>query len=456
MNDQTSNLDPQAEPTQAELVDAQVTPAESTALAPMGKEAALESVARKALGTITPQQARVMEVTDALAPAYARASQLMLSDEEIRALQEVFPDDAVEIRPNDGLIYIPHIHISNRLNRVLHPGQWATICRRHWLDRLMVERWKDGKKADVAQTTMYGEYVLVIRGCFVGESIGGHPYVASNAKTNFSDALESTRAEALRRICGKTLGVGSQVWDPSYARNWVQQYAYQNKGDWAKKPMGQTSPPQGSTPLPAATTQRQPTPPKQAAAGQSAQDAAADAANASRTRRATAPPSQAAPARKAPPAAQPAPGHACPKCRGTATKASEDWEGIRWCQRCGWQWDVETGSYYEAHDWAKVICTRPPKGMKLDEYRKAPQTLGQISRIDNKRWFGLVMNNSEAESAKGYTSQSGKHYPATGAELEFGRACEDAVDYLESQKEGREASKEEPPPEDNEDPDVPF
>ncbi len=93
--------------------------------------------------------------------------------------------------------------------------------------------------------------------------------------------------------------------------------------------------------------------------------------------------------------------------------------------------------------------------MKLDEYRKAPQTLGQISRIDNKRWYGLVMNNSEAESAKGYISQSGKHYPATGAEIEFGRACEDAVEYLESQKEGREASKEEPPPEDNED-DVPF
>ncbi len=296
--------DPGPGVTDAAVTDAQVTDAEALVLSPMGKEAALESVARKALGTITPQQARVMEVTDALAPAYARASQLILSAEEIAALQAVFPDDNVEIRPNDGLIYIPHIHISNRLNRVLHPGQWATICRRHWLDRQIVERWKDGKKANVDQTTMYGEYVLVIRGCFVGESIGGHPYVASNAKTNFSDALESTRAEALRRICGKTLGVGSQVWDPAYARNWVQQYAYQHKGDWAKKPMGATSPPQDPQPPPAATTQRQSTPPKQAAAGQSSQDAAADAANASRTRRAPAPPSGQASARKAPPAAQ--------------------------------------------------------------------------------------------------------------------------------------------------------
>ena len=92
--------------------------------------------------------------------------------------------------------------------------------------------------------------------------------------------------------------------------------------------------------------------------------------------------------------------------------------------------------------------------MKLDEYRKAPQTLGQISRIDNKRWYGLVMNNTEAKSAEGYTSEStGKHYPATQAEIDFGRACEDAVDYLESQKEDhRPKHNPEPPDED----DVPF
>lgn len=108
---------------------------------------------------------------------------------------------------------------------------------------------------------------------------------------------------------------------------------------------------------------------------------------------------------------------------------------------------------FEAHDWAKVICTRPPKGVKLDEYRKAPQTLGQIVRLDNKRWYGLIMNNSEAESAKGWISPSGKHYPASAAELAFGRACEEAAEYVESQQQAREQKvQDEADPED----DVPF
>jgi len=402
------------------------------------------ALAAGAVGSMmTAQQARVHEVTDTLAPAYARASTLELTDMEIAALLSHFPDNAVEIRPHDGLIYIPHIHISNRLNQVLKPGRWATICRRHWMEG----------------ATMYGEYVLVVRGCFVGESIGGHPYQPNNPKTNFSDALESTRAEALRRICGKTLGVGSQVWDPSYARNWVQQHAYKHDGKWAKKPTGTIQPQE--PPYPAGTTQQQSAAqapaPKRAAAGPPSMDAAADAANAAMTRRPPAAPPSARQGLKTPPAARgaAAPGHPCPKCRGGATKESEEWEGTRWCQRCGWQWDAATGVYFEAHDWARVICTRPPRGMKLNEYQKNPQTLGQISRIDNKRWYGLVMNNSEAESAKGYTSPSGKHYPATAAELTFGRACEDAVEYLESQKQGKE-QKEEPPQSETAEDDVPF
>lgn len=428
MND--SNLDPQAEPTTAQL-EAEVIEQGRAALSLAPAKQLLVASSQQAL---TAQQARVQEVTDALAPAYAKASTLELSDEEIAALQAVFPDDAVEIRPHDGLIYIPHIHISNRLNRVLKPGQWATVCRRHWLDG----------------TVMYGEYVLVVRGCYVGESIGGHPYVANNPKTNFSDALESTRAEALRRICGKTLGVGSQVWDPGYSRDWVARYAFQQHGKWGKK----STPGADQPPPPAAPRQSSTSTPRRTAA-ESDPNTAADAANASRTRRTSAPHSRPLSASRAAPAPPPAaaPGHSCPKCRGTATKDSEEWEGIRWCQRCGWQWDMETGAYYEGHDWAKVICTRPPKGVKLDEYRKAPQTLGQISRIDNKRWYGLVMNNTEAESAKGWTSPAGKHYPATAAEIAFARACEDAVDYLESQQEGREQKvKDEADPGD----DIPF
>lgn len=167
----------------------------------------------------TPQEMRVIEVNEALLPAYQKASTLELTDTEISALMAPFPDEAVEIRPHDGLIYIPHILISDRLNKVFSPGKWALVCRRHWLDG----------------NTMYGEYVLLIRGCYVGESVGGHPYQPNNPKTNYSDTLESTAAEALRRIAGKRLSCGSQVWHPEYARNWVARYGHQVNGKWARK-----------------------------------------------------------------------------------------------------------------------------------------------------------------------------------------------------------------------------
>lgn len=167
----------------------------------------------------TPQQMRVVELSQALEPAYARASTLELTDAEVEALTAPFPDEVVEIRPHDGLIYLPHIHISNRLNKIFKPGKWSLLCRRHWLEG----------------STMYGEYVLLVRGCFVGESIGGHPYIANNPKQNFSDALESTAAEALRRICGKRLSCGSQVWEPEYARQWVAKHAVQRGNRWERR-----------------------------------------------------------------------------------------------------------------------------------------------------------------------------------------------------------------------------
>lgn len=187
---------------------------------------------------MTPQQARVSEVSDALAPAYQKASTLELTDEEIAALTAPFPDECVEIRPHDGLIYIPHILISDRLNKIFKPGKWSLICRRHWMEN------------DV----MYGEYVLLVRGCFVGESVGGHAYQVNNPKVNYSDTLESTAAEALRRICGKRLSCGSQVWHPEYAREWCAKHATKVGGKWERRftdPQGRTeSQPQSQQPRP--------------------------------------------------------------------------------------------------------------------------------------------------------------------------------------------------------------
>ncbi len=175
---------------------------------------------------------RVVEVSEALAPAYAKASTLELTDEEVAALTAPFPDSSVDIRPHDGLIFLSHINISDRLTKVFKPGKWSLVLRRHWLE----------------QNIVYGEYILLIKGCYVGESIGGHPYQPNNPKVNYSDTLESTAAEALRRICGKRLSCGSQVWHKDYATKWVKDHAYQANGKWLKNDYAP------SQPTPRATT----------------------------------------------------------------------------------------------------------------------------------------------------------------------------------------------------------
>lgn len=167
----------------------------------------------------TSQECRVMEVSEALLPAYQKASTLELSDAEVEALMAPFPDEVVECRPHDGLLYIPHICVSDRLNRIFKPGKWALIRRREWFDG----------------GTMFAEYVLLIRGAFVGESIGGHPFARNNPKINYSDVLESTAAEALRRICGKRLSCGSQVWNPEYCRQWEERFRVYVNGKYGKR-----------------------------------------------------------------------------------------------------------------------------------------------------------------------------------------------------------------------------
>lgn len=353
---------------------------------------------------LTAQQARIGEINGLLAPAYEKASTLELSDPEIAALLAPFPDNVVEVRPNDGLIYIPHIHISNRLNAVLKPGRWSLVCRRHWL----------------GDSIMYGEYVLLIRGCFIGESVGGHPYIASNPKTNYSDALESTAAEALRRICGKRLGIGAQVWDPDYARRWC--------AAWSVKEAGRTVKRQQPLDLAAKTGSvphtSEPAPPASAPAPRDSSPGPGPGAD-TVPRGTVKNPAPAKPATKA--------GHpyGCPHCQSTATNPSKDLAGMMVCGACGWQWDKKTGRYHEEHIWMTVLCPIPPKGVKKKEY--VQETLGQIMRTDSKRAYGLAMNHSAAKARAGY-DWNDKHYPGTPGEVAFGEACELAKAHMASQR----------------------
>lgn len=166
---------------------------------------------------ITPAQARVEAVSEALKTAYANASKLTVSADEAKALAEDFPDDAFRLGAGGdiNLIYIEHAYLRQRLNQVLGVGAAVPIRRREWAEEFTY--WKDNQTKKGVR--VYVDMVLLVRGCVVGEAIGDSVYYPDNAKTNYSDALESAKSNAFRRCC-KEFGVGLQAWMKGWCEAW--------------------------------------------------------------------------------------------------------------------------------------------------------------------------------------------------------------------------------------------
>lgn len=191
---------------------------------------------------------RAAEITAALTPAYTNASRLKIAKAEAKKLTKPFPEKDVEIRSTDGAIFIPHIFLSQRLNEVFGPGAWSLICREHYFE-------EDSQM-------LYAEHILIIRGCFVGEAVGEHKFNPLNGE-KYGDALESSAAEALRRICGKRLSCGNQLWQPVFCQTWQNKFAETFQADvyehgenrkvlrWRKKGSIGTVEELSETPLPA-------------------------------------------------------------------------------------------------------------------------------------------------------------------------------------------------------------
>jgi hypothetical protein len=197
----------------------------------------------------TESNSRAQEVAASLMPAYQKASRLRITKSEAKKLTKPFPDKDVEIRPDNGALYLPHILLSQRLNETFSPGSWALICRAH-------EYIEDAQM-------IRAEHILLIKGCFVGEAVGEHKF-NSLAGEKYGDGLEATAAEALRRICGKRLSCGNQLWQPVYCSTWQTKFAETFQADvyergenrkvlrWRKKGSVGTVEALSETPLPAA------------------------------------------------------------------------------------------------------------------------------------------------------------------------------------------------------------
>jgi len=201
---------------------------------------------------ITPAQARVEAVADALSAAYANASKLNLTPEEANALSEDFPDEAFRqgAGGDNELIYIEHAYLRQRLNKVLGVGAVVPIRRREWAEEFTY--WKDNREKKAVK--VYADVVLIARGCVVGEAIGDAVYYPDNAKSNYSDALESAKSNAFRRCC-KEFGVGLQAWMKGWCEGWKER----NRGPrGSQPPRGAFGGSQSSAPPPAARPSPQP------------------------------------------------------------------------------------------------------------------------------------------------------------------------------------------------------
>lgn len=117
----------------------------------------------------------------------------------------------------------------------------------------------------------------------------------------------------------------------------------------------------------------------------------------------------------------------CPVCSSTATTKHDDLVGVTWCKVCGMQWQDGSAVAYEEHPWMFAKLPFAPKDAAKKTYKG--MTLGQLARIDNKYWFGIVMN---------FTAEPYQGRPPSAESVKFGEACAEARKHLDA---GKEQSK---------------
>ena len=146
-----------------------------------GADLPTPTTASPQLGTaaLAPLQAPPVDRLSALMPALGRAGTLKLSPEEIDLLTEPFPTSAErEYRTKQGrtLRYIPHTDITRRLIQAVGT-EWSIV--------------RISEFFSAKENIVYGTYALIVRGCWVGDTVVGWPYRPDNPAMDYADALEA-------------------------------------------------------------------------------------------------------------------------------------------------------------------------------------------------------------------------------------------------------------------------
>lgn len=137
---------------------------------------------------------------------YKEAAMGSFSKEVVEILQAELPAEDIEIKP-DGALYLPENRYRRILCKAFGPGGWCLVPRgAHSLSGGVLSR----------------EYALYCGGRFISQ-VRGHATVHQGF-SNPALASEVARSNALMRAC-KDLGIGNELWDPTYTSMWKANYA---------------------------------------------------------------------------------------------------------------------------------------------------------------------------------------------------------------------------------------
>lgn len=167
--------------------------------------ASVDSVDQDMLTTAAPVQGE-NTVPNHINP-YVGISAEPFSPEKAEILLQRIDEDDIELRP-DGLVYLPEIRYRRILNKTFGPGAWALMPR----------------SIDIGDNMLYYRGALFIQGRFVSEAIGEQQYFPNNDRMSYATAAESAKSNCLVRCC-KDIGIASELWDPTFTRQWLAKNA---------------------------------------------------------------------------------------------------------------------------------------------------------------------------------------------------------------------------------------
>lgn len=137
---------------------------------------------------------------DDLMALYQGASVKPFDKDIVAILSKDFDPLEIEVKPHNGVIYLPGIFFRKRLNEAFGPGGWSMLPRG---PRIM----KDSK--------MYREYALYCLGRFVAEAVGDQEFIPTNKDMSEADAAEGCKTNAIQRCC-KDLGIAAKIHEPPF------------------------------------------------------------------------------------------------------------------------------------------------------------------------------------------------------------------------------------------------